>query len=198
MSSTTPDSLSYSGQEEMFRAISCAVSSKSATYISGPITTGLNFVNWYADKLKRNIPNEINYRDALRNNVIRPNEIKILELAEHWRSTQRGTVIEPASLYIEAWSQDDFIKFWLGVLDRFVRTVVLVEGWQYSAGCVAEYNFSRSHGHLILSHFGEPIDRAAAVQLINAAAFEVEKKSNGDEVLLRLAQNLRANIDQES
>jgi hypothetical protein len=182
------------GQEEMFQSIGCAVEAGSAIYISGPITTGLNFIEWYRREGHMLHGDVMNYAEKLHEGVIVKNEAQIFELARKTRKERIVPVIEPASLRVKRWSQEDYIRFWLGILERFVSEVVLVNGWQYSVGCVAEYNFSVSRGHSIYCESGEALTPSAAKILVAEAADFVGRTATGDMTLHKLSQRLRDEI----
>lgn len=182
------------GHDEMFQSIGCAVAAESAIYISGPITTGLNFIEWYRREGHLLHGDSIHYGEKLRTAVIAKNEARILKIARKTRKERIIPVIEPASLRVKRWSQEDYIKFWLGILERFVSEVVLVDGWQYSQGCVAEYNFSVAKGHSIYCESGEVLMPSAAKILVADAADFADQVAAGDVMLQNLSQKLRGQI----
>jgi hypothetical protein len=180
-----------SDQIKMLQAISCAVDAKSAIYISGPITTGKNFIEWQLLQGRSLVFDEKVYQSTLRAKVIKKNEKAILELAKKTRQLDNSQVIEPASLFIPEWSQLEYIDFWMKIIDSFVKEVVLVEGWQYSIGCAKEYNFSKNLGLKIRRHDGEVLKPQQGLDLMEKAVDEVEQLGKTDVVLQFLATGLR-------
>lgn len=178
-------------RQKMVQAISCVVKPGTATYVSGPITTGLKFIEWYMREGKNLRDHKQLYNSSLRENVIRHNEFAILDVAVECRRLRGTPVIEPASLFIPEWSQPDYIDFWISVLREFVCEIVLVESWQFSAGCVAEFNFAVESGYVIRAHDDQVISREVGRELIESAVHVIEKIAADDVVLCALAASLR-------
>ncbi|SDH80710.1 DUF4406 domain-containing protein [Janthinobacterium sp. YR213] len=178
-------------QSNMLQAMACGVARKNCLYLSGPITTGENFLEWYV-KIGREIRNiSEQYKVAIRSDVIKKNENKIIAIAKNLRKNKRCSVIEPGSLLMESWSQKDYLHFWLRVLEEFATSVYMVDGWQFSVGCATEFRYATSRGLLIFSERGNPITPTAGEMMILAAADKIDKISAGDELLNDLANNLR-------
>jgi hypothetical protein len=178
-------------QNRMVQAIRCVVHPKSALYISGPITTGRIFIDWYLRDGMNFRANTLAYQSAMRSQVIKKNEAEILRLADEFRQGCNSPVIEPASLFIAEWSQLEYIGFWINVLGQFVREVILVDGWQYSAGCVAEYTYAKNNGYCIRGSDGAVMLPETGATLIIKAADEIEELAGKDEILQTLAAGLR-------
>lgn len=178
-------------QSNMLQAMACGVKRKNCLYLSGPITTGKNFLEWYV-KIGREIRNNYeHYKVAVRSEVIKKNENKIIAVAEKLRKNKRCSVIEPGSLLMGSWSQKDYLHFWLRVLEEFATRVYMIDGWQFSVGCATEFRYATSRGLLIFSEHGNPITSIAGEIMILKAAYEIDKISIGDELLSDLANNLR-------
>lgn len=178
----------------MLKAIECAVGDAPASYISGPITTGPIFIKWYKTVGCRLLENPAAYNAAMREDVISKNEKAILEIAVSTRERDCVPVIEPASLYISDWTQEDYIEFWIQVLNRFVHRIVLTKGWEYSVGCATEFSFAISKKCLILSDEGNEISHKVGIGMIEKAAKEVDAIALNDEILSGLAARLRAAV----
>lgn len=182
-------------QEKMLLAMKCIIGECRATYISGPITTGRNFVIWHNEYFScaANV-NDENYKHDFQSAVVRINEQTILKVAELIRSRQSRPVIEPGSLFVSGWRQKDYIFFWEKVLKNFVFDVVLVDGWQYSAGCVAEFMIATDCGYAIRSEAGQAVSLEIGRNLILNAISEIEKSdvSNVDGNLRKLADSLKS------
>ena len=49
-------------------------------------------------------------------------------------------MIDPTALGdVPGWAQSDYHRFWVGVIERYARTVVFLDGWEYSSGCTHEF-----------------------------------------------------------
>lgn len=122
----------------LLSALRCVVPNRSAIYLSGPITTGLAFAEWYRSEGMTLERCGTQYDARKAEVVIRPNEEAILAAAQRVRQRERACVIEPASLRVPLWTQRDYHSFWMSVLQEFVGRVVVIRGWDYSVGCAIE------------------------------------------------------------
>ena len=120
-----------------------AFGSRKVAYLSGPITTGLRFIDWWGQSGHRLAPNSESYGDGLRRQVIVPNENQLKVTAELLRAKGSEPVIEPASLFVDEWSQQDYTELWEQFIADHANRILLLDGWEYSAGCASE--FCRAH-----------------------------------------------------
>ncbi|MCP3721384.1 DUF4406 domain-containing protein [Paraburkholderia sp. CNPSo 3281] len=162
-------------QKSMFDALACAIDKHGATYVSGPITTGRRYVEWYLSEGYA-CAGSPNFRDRLRDAVIRQNEIDILKVAAKARARGNGVVIEPASLHKFEWGQDDYASFWCGVIERFVGRLIMLDGWQFSLGCVAEFHEARRLRIPIENQHGDVLDYSFAKHMVEEAVKELEAR----------------------
>lgn len=148
-----------------------AFGSRKVTYLSGPITTGPRFIDWWDETGSRLSEKSADYRQSLREHVIGPNENELKLTAELLRAKSAEPVIEPASLFVSDWSQQDYLELWEEFIATHASRILLMDGWEYSAGCATE--FCRAHlegiptarvdGSLIVGRDGiAAIDRALA------------------------------------
>jgi hypothetical protein len=114
------------------------------------------------------------YSVALREAVIRPNELDIRRAAQRLRVTLPFPVIEPASLYVSHWSQEDYHSLWVRVIERFADRVVFMPGWQYSAGCAAEFQRAVERGIQAETLEGVEITRDLGIVLFLEAVKKIE------------------------
>lgn len=179
-------------QKHLLQAIKCAAGGKVATYISGPITTGPRFIEWYISTghLLENHTNE--YQQNRLKYVLSQNESDIFEAAQILRNKVSAPVIEPASLHIPSWTQQDYYLFWTELMRRFVTRVVVLDGWQYSIGCVIEFHHATQFGIQIETVDGESLDEENARQLILNAANDIESKGASFDRLIRMAKRLKS------
>jgi hypothetical protein len=64
--------------------------------------------------------------------------LDMLRAANRLRKDRNDVVVEPASLNVLGWSQADYLALWEAFIERHVRLLILMPGWEYSAGCVTE------------------------------------------------------------
>jgi Domain of unknown function (DUF4406) len=131
------------------------------------------------------------YLLRLRGDVIQPNEKAIHRVASSIRERSGVPVIEPASLAVPEWSQQDYLSFWLHVIQKFASTIVLVSGWEFSVGCATEFRFASGLGLPIVDEAGNLVDALQGEALIAAAAMQIEQIAGGAAPLIQLAQVLR-------
>jgi hypothetical protein len=180
-------------QKQLLLALDCVERERSATYVSGPITTGRRFVEWYLRAGYAFDPSSADYRIAIREQVICANEQEILGHASLLRGTTGGVVIEPTSLRIDKWSQADFHRFWGIVIERYCRRMVVLDGWEYSVGCVVEFRRAINGGVCVQRTSGEELSAAQGRELVRYAAADLGSLSSDKSlVLLRtLSRQLR-------
>jgi len=93
-------------------------------------------------------------------------------------------VVEPASLSIESWSQQDYMALWEAFIERHARLVIFMPGWQFSAGCAMEFAHAIEHGISTNTLDGKDITVAEALSTLAHARDEV----GGDQGISSLAK----------
>ncbi|MBW5288168.1 DUF4406 domain-containing protein [Burkholderia gladioli] len=181
--------------EQLLQAIACVVDGKTATYVSGPITTGQQFINWYLRTGSHMAYGSADYLDALRRDVVGANQAIIAEVTRRTRRPGR-LVIEPATLEVSGWGQTNYVSFWLKVIDTFACDMVMVPQWQYSLGCCAEFRHAVDSGLTVKDHMGARIDCATGMSMLLEAARDIETRSRDLEFLVKIAAKLRRFADQ--
>ncbi|MFZ4856778.1 MAG: hypothetical protein ACOYL3_10315 [Desulfuromonadaceae bacterium] len=179
-------------QKHLLQAIKCATGGKVATYISGPITTGPRFIEWY---ISTGYLLENDYKTYQQNkqiSVVNLNESDLFEAAKSLRNNFTGPVIEPASLHISCWKQNDYYLFWTELMRRFVSRVIALDGWQYSIGCVIEFHHAIKCGIQVETVNGELLKEENARKLIIDAAENIELRGASFELLKQMALKLKS------
>lgn len=157
----------------LLATLACTLGERSAIYLSGPVTTGPRFVDWYKAE-GRAMENDPGYAGRHHAEVVVPNSEALKAKAEALRSRTGVPVIEPGSLLVHDWSQDEYVDFWRTVMERFVQRVVLSQGWEYSSGCVQEVLHAFELGLPVEDADGALLDRPAARAAIARAAEELQ------------------------
>jgi hypothetical protein len=160
-------------------------------YLSGPITSGPRYI----DALK-NGASQSEFEQIKRQNCE-----EIISEVKKLRSQRHEIVIEPASLQFPEWSQSDYHALWERLIERHIRLVILMPGWQYSIGCAIEFAHASAHDIRTETLAGAPVSIDDGVELISAACDELRKAGNNPEfarlvtklstVVTRLRQLLR-------
>jgi hypothetical protein len=107
-------------------------------YVSTPITTGRRFYDWLAGSGYRDESGEA-YRLAHAREVIAVNQTSAHDLVLWVRKVLGKVVIDPTSLEVPDWTQDNYHAFWTRLITDNVGTVVFNDGWEYSTGCAKEF-----------------------------------------------------------
>ncbi|MFN3944262.1 MAG: hypothetical protein ACK4K7_04985 [Allosphingosinicella sp.] len=169
-----------------------AFGSTRVAYLSGPITTGRRFIDWWRGG-KHAIPPESDaYRAALREQVITPNEEALKLTAELLRAKHAEPVIEPASLFVSHWSQTDYLELWEQFITDHASRILLMDGWEFSAGCASEFCRAHLDGIPTARIDGTPIVARDGIAAIRRALADVEAL---DPIPAYLAETLRATAD---
>src|SRR5712671_2717078 len=160
-------------QDQILSAYDCLMRGRTAIYLSGPITTGRVFYEWYGrvgHSLERDSER---YRKEFQSSVLRVNEGVILAAAEMLRK-KSAIVIEPTSLRMPNWQQADFHRFWCAVISRFCARLVVLDGWEFSVGCAIEFKHAISSSIPVEGLDGRKISPAEGASAIAAAASFVD------------------------
>lgn len=176
------DDLNIVGSQHalVLQAWQCLIGDATVTYVSGPITTGLRWLQAIeADK------------DPGRS-VIDANCESIKLAARHLRNERQGLVLEPSSLHVESWSQDDYLALWTTLIERHASAVAFIEGWSYSIGCALEFEHAVNQNIVTTTLDGQPIARAAGAMLIQQAAEDVMARLLAVPAAVKLAKRLSA------
>lgn len=179
-------------QEHIMQAFNCAIGGRTATYVSGPITTGHKFIDWYISTGHELESKNGTYQEIKKEFVLSKNESDILEVANTLRKSSLTPVIEPASLHIATWDQMDYHRFWTELLRRFISRVVILDGWQYSIGCALEFHYAVQYGIEVYNQNGQPLKIRDGRKLVLDAADDIERRGGSLDALQHIAQALRA------
>ena len=119
----------------MLSSMRTVVAKRAAIYVSTPITTGRRLVSAVAERS----PDEVSQED--RRLVTQDNIRAAIDVVNQVRSSfPHRPVIDPTALEDRPdWQQHHYHSFWLAVIDEFVGTLVMCEGWEFSTGCSYEY-----------------------------------------------------------
>jgi len=159
-------------------------------YLSGPITTGPRFVDWYRRIGRRLKANRAEYETSLRRDVIELNSRDIRDIAVRLRAELHEPVLEPASLFIDEWTQDEYLTLWSRVIDRFAARLIMMPGWEYSNGCAAELHRAFVHDLPVTTLDGVSLSLTQAIHLLRLAIEDIESDAVPVEKLESIADEL--------
>lgn len=108
------------------------------------------------------------------------------------RARHAEPVIEPASLFVSHWSQSDYLELSERFITDHASRILLMDGWEFSAGCASEFCRAHLDGVPTARIDGTPVVARDGIAAIRRALAEVETL---DPVPLYLAETLRATAD---
>lgn len=164
----------------VLQAWKCLIGDGRVVYVSGPITTGLRWI----EALEKGVQHG--------RSVIDSNCETIRLAAKRLRQETNEFVLEPASLHVESWSQDDYLALWTMLIERHASAVAFVDGWPYSIGCALEFERAARHGISTRTVDGRAISREIGTAMIRQAAETVLAKTEVAPEAAAMAERLVA------
>jgi hypothetical protein len=140
-----------------------------AVYVSTPITTGRRFIQWWRQHGAALVPGSQQFATSLRAEVILPNVQRTARFLELLRWRHVGVIIDPTSFDVPGWTQESYNEFWAAILERHVKRVIFLGGWEYSRGCVQEFETAQRLGIDCVDEELSPLTREAGLTLIGGA-----------------------------
>jgi hypothetical protein len=164
----------------LLEAWDCAFAGSRVTYLSGPITTGIRQI----ERIRAGALDQIAKRA-----IIRENSEALRMTAQQLRSERAEIIVEPGSLNIASWSQDEYLELWEQFIERHVRLIVFMPGWEYSIGSAIEYARAATHNIRAESVSGAAITVDDAIALLRTAETDL-REDNARGELADLANRL--------
>ncbi len=146
--------------EAIIQAWACVLTGSKVAYISGPITTGAQYI-----KAVRSGASDRDARDQVRPANCRDLHATALAL----RAQRTEIVVEPASLLIPGWSQSEYLALWERLIEDHVDIAIFVPGWEFSVGCAIEFVHASEHGISTETLSGTSISIEDGITLLAAA-----------------------------
>lgn len=149
----------------------------SCLYVSTPITTG-------KDHFRTNVGS---VGDGLvRADIIAANIRRARDVVEELRSSRVETVIDPTGLMdVPGWEQNDYHMLWVATIERSVKEILFIDGWQYSVGCTKEFGAALRLQLPILDLRGAQLDYSVGLELLSSAAQETAEVLGVDAPLIQ-------------
>ena len=184
--------------QQLTEMLVSTVEGRTAIYLSAPITSGQRFSDWYAQRGKRLDPSQPLYQDEYSRTVIDPNRRQAQTLARRLRRQFPQTLIDPTAVGdMSGWTQDDYRHLWACVIERYVSTIIFIDGWQYSNGCAYEFLIACKGGIIMLTEDQSPLQPVEGRQLIRTATRELHRQALSVTFLERCVEEL-ATYDHEA
>jgi hypothetical protein len=142
--------------DSMIKALATVLPPRAAVMVVGPLTSSRD-IHFATDA-------------AERDRLLRRNGEAVSALADRLRAQQDRPVVNPSVLVMDGWSLEDYRRFFLDVLGRFVHCAYFVRGWEYSEGVTAEFLLCRARGIECRDEDGAVISEVNAAALLRTAA----------------------------
>lgn len=154
-------------------ALDCVLNGEKAIYASTELTSGMRLYSAMRDHGVKAAA-ELTQRmgDAWYTENISTANVKAgSRFAADIRAKLGGKplVITPGPFSASPWKQPEYLAFWEKLIRTRVDAVWFNLNWQYSNGCTFEFSVAVDVGLEMFDDRGRPLDRHAAVQLIEAA-----------------------------
>jgi len=172
-------------QDAMVAFGSCFLRKDSlAVYVSTPITTGRNFLQWLrlaeGDRMSRT-ENQSLSRDVF---VTAKNIKEAAVLVHEVRAKYTNSVIDPTRFEnMDGWGQDDYHQFWIKVIRQLVSIIVFADGWEYSNGSTLEYVCGLENGLTLFTHDFQPLTPELALSKLKSAVADYSEQNVKSEIM---------------
>ena len=160
-------------------------------YVSTPITTGPRLLEWLAANRKQAASDGT--AEIVREEVIAENLIHLGPVRDRVRAQSPASqLIDPTEFNVPDWSQWEYHRFWVEVLNLFVDKVVFADGWELSTGCTIEYATGLRAGIPMEDARGRTITPTAAARRLRDAAEVLAAAGRDQSVALAAAARAAA------
>jgi Domain of unknown function (DUF4406) len=126
----------------ILNAFESVLPAQGAIYCSGPITSGPLALKWADLRGIQNVDVDLlpeGEKQEFQAEVVEVNKRNLFEAAERLRTETGEVVINPAAMpHCNGWPQSQWRELWRTVIERYVFSVIVLEGWAYSKGAVYE------------------------------------------------------------
>lgn len=178
-----------------------AFGQSKVTYLSGPITTGPRYIEWFNSTEGGSVKGSPSEADA----VIKPNSGEIIKVAAELRKFWPTPIVEPASFNIRGWKQEEYLALWSEFIETHTETIVFLDSWQCSVGCITEYCRALQHKKRTVKLDGSPLTIETAISgardnlqkikdLPNLPVTNIERLENAISELEELGSRLIATV----
>jgi hypothetical protein len=188
--------------EALLNILASVIVGRSAVYVSAPITSGRRLAQWLASRNVEFDPSHPESYAEFQREVLEPNCEHAQDIISNLRKKFPNVVIDPTALKdIEGWTQNDYRDLWGKVIEQYAKTVVFIDGWQYSNGCSYEflvsYQSASDQCPLVLNENLKPLTLEQGLILIRAAINELKEAELPTEFLERVVEQLASTALEE-
>jgi Domain of unknown function (DUF4406) len=117
-------------------------------------------------------------KQEFQDEVVEVNKRNLFEAAEQLRAETGEVVINPAAMpHCNGWPQSQWRELWRTVIDRYVFSMIVLEGWAYSKGAIYEVAVALRKGIKVATIDHKTLDAISAQQAIAAAASDLKARA---------------------
>lgn len=164
----------------IIEAWDCAFGSTRVSYLSGPITTGLPWITAVRRGIEAN---------AAKSRAVQPNCAALGATASTIRKERGLVVLEPGSLNVRGWSQEDYLQLWERFIEKHADRIIFMPDWEYSIGCAIEFARAVTHDVRTETVSGSLITVEDAIALLSAAQDDL-RRDDANGTLFELAERI--------
>jgi hypothetical protein len=159
----------------MLEVLSSVVATRKAVYVSIPITSGRRYIEWYTqNQSKPNFKENGSHQDFVVN-VIDYNRKQSKQIITNLKKFFSDILINPTTMIdIKGWEQNDYRDMWGRVIERYARTVVCTDGWNFSSGCSYEFLVAKTSKIKTVDENNKYISIEQGIKQIEQAVADIE------------------------
>jgi hypothetical protein len=155
---------------DILALLDACLGSQTAAYASVPITSGRRLHRFMQDLHRAGASFDLAACADFRQHVIAPNEREAAAFAQSLRRNVGMPVIDPSRfLPPPRWTQKHFTSLWKAVLQEYCKLAAFANGWEFSAGCTAEFVIATSANIRAIDATGKVLTRSRGIRLIEDA-----------------------------
>ena len=164
----------------IFNTFESVLPARGAIYCSGPITSGPLALKWADRRGIQNIDVDLlpdREKQEFQDDVVELNKQALFEAAERLRMETGEVVINPAALpHCNGWPQSQWRELWRTVIERYVFSMIVLEGWAYSKGAAYEVSIALRKGLKVATIDHKTLDVVSVQQAIAKAVWDLKAR----------------------
>lgn len=161
--------------EVILEFLASVASEQETIYMSAPITSGKRLIE-FKENGNYSFPKS-SYHSDLSIQIISHNRIHAKTVAQKIRNEFDVVIIDPTLVGdIEGWTQDDYRFLWAKVIERYVKTVISIDDWNYSNGCAYEFLVAKQLNLKTLDERFKYLSLDTGIRLIEEAINDLKER----------------------
>jgi len=174
---------------EFLASVACE---QETIYMSAPITSGKRLLEF-----KQNGSKSSRQAD-LATQIISHNRLYAKTVAQKIRTKLDVIIIDPTVVGdIDGWTQDDYRFLWAKVIERYVKTVISIDDWNYSNGCAYEFLVAKQLNLKTLDERFNSLSVNQGLLLIEKAVNDLKERFLPTEFLESVANELNKIVSEK-